>query len=155
MSEVPLRFFHSNRGSITIEFSMVFILFLFILLLSAEISRLCYISASLDFAVSEAAKSAKNKDPSNNSSSASVLQQKLAAHHGILGPFITEGNKVNINIAFSENISDIINNNTSNNDTLSLARYSFRYLYRPFFFPISPYWANTLLLREVIFAQEN
>ncbi|MGM7744266.1 TadE/TadG family type IV pilus assembly protein [Yersinia enterocolitica] len=151
----PLRFFYSHRGSITIEFSMVFILFLFILLSGAEISRLFYISASLDLAVSEAAKSAKNKELTDNSSYASVLQQKLATHDGVLGSFIAKNNEVVASVVFSESISDIMNNRTSTDHNLPLAKYSVSYLYRPIFFPISPSWANTLLLREVIFAQEN
>lgn len=148
-------FFHSNRGSITVEFSFVLILFLFILLSGVEIARLFYISASLDLAVSEAAKSAKNKEPTNNSSYTSVLQQKLTTHYGVLGSFITTENEIKNNVVFSENILDMINNKTSNNNKLPLARYSVSYLYRPVFFPLSLSWANTLLLREVIFVQEN
>ncbi|HDL6963598.1 TPA: pilus assembly protein [Yersinia enterocolitica] len=155
MRVTQLRFFHSNRGSITIEFSMVFILFLFILLSSAEISRLIYISANMDLAVSEAAKSAKNKEPTDNTSYTSVLQEKFIAHHGVLGPFIAENNNVSTNVVFSKNISDLIDNDTSTDHNLPLAKYTVSYLYRPIFFPISPSWANTLLLREVIFAQEN
>ncbi|HHL2561909.1 TPA: TadE/TadG family type IV pilus assembly protein [Yersinia enterocolitica] len=155
MNGIFQRFFYSNRGSITIEFSIVFILFLFILLSSAEISRLFYISSSLDLAVSEAAKSAKNKEPIDNVSYASVLQEKLTTYHGVFGPFIADNNNVSTNVVFSENISDLINNKTSTDNKLPLAKYSVSYLYRPVFFPISPSWANTLLLREVIFAQEN
>lgn len=51
-------FYRSNTGSVTIEFTIVFVIFIFTLLFSAEISRLIYISASLDLAVSEAAKAA-------------------------------------------------------------------------------------------------
>ena len=151
----PLRFFYSHRGSITIEFSMVFIIFLFILLSSAEISRLFYISASLDLAVSEAAKSAKNKESTNNASYISVLKQKLATRRGVLGPFIAENNEIKTDVVFSESISDMINDKTSTDHKLPLAKYSVSYLYRPIFFPISPLWAKKLLLREVIFAQEN
>lgn len=155
MRVTSLRFFYSNRGSITIEFSIVFVLFLFIFLLSAEISRLFYISASLDLAVSEAAKSAKNKDPNNNVSYKSVLQKKLTTHHGVLGSFIVKNNEVTANVVFSESISDMINDKISTDHNLPLAKYSVSYLYRPVFFPISLSWANTLLIREVIFAQEN
>lgn len=150
-----IHFFNSNRGSITVEFSIVLVLFFFVLLSSAEISRLFYISSSLDLAVSEAVKSAKNKESTNSHSYTSVLQRKLATHHGVLGPFISESNKININVVFSENISDLVNNKNSNDSTLPLAKYSISYLYSPVFFPISPSWANTLLLREVVFAQEN
>lgn len=61
MSENIMTFFRSNRGSITIEFSILFVLFLFILLSSAEMARLFYISSNLDLAVSEATKAAKTK----------------------------------------------------------------------------------------------
>ncbi|HHL2499864.1 TPA: TadE/TadG family type IV pilus assembly protein [Yersinia enterocolitica] len=154
MSKTLLCFSRSNRGSITIEFTIIFILFLFMLLLSAEISRLFYISASLDLAVSEAAKSAKNKDPTDNTSYTSVLQEKFMAYHGVLGPFIAENNNVNTDVVFSEDVSDLINNTTSIYTTSPLAKYSVSYLYHPMFFPISSLWANTLLSREVIFVQE-
>lgn len=155
MRKINLFFFHANRGSITIEFSIFFILFLFTLLFSAEIARLLYISANLDLAISEAAKSAKNKDRSNMDSYISVLRSQLISHQGILGSFITEDNALTSNVFFSESISDIINNNTANNTTFPLAKYSVSYSYRPIFFPIPSYWPNILLSREVIFVQEN
>ncbi|WP_235921102.1 TadE/TadG family type IV pilus assembly protein [Yersinia artesiana] len=152
---LPLRFFYSNRGSITIEFLIVFTIFLIIFLSSAEIARLIYISANMDLSVSEAAKSAKNKESTDNTNYTSMLQEKLATYHGVLGPFIAENNNVSTNVIFSENISDLINNKTSTDNKLPLAKYSVSYQYRPIFFPMSSSWANTLLLREVIFAQEN
>lgn len=155
MNVILQHFFHSNRGSVTVEFSFVLILFLLILLSSVEIARLFYISSSLDLAVSEAAKSAKNKDQNNNIRYKSVLQQKLATHHGVLGPFIAKNNEVKTDVFFSESISDMINNKHATGHNLPLAKYSVSYLYRPVFFPISLSWANTLLIREVIFAQEN
>ncbi|WP_145583733.1 TadE/TadG family type IV pilus assembly protein [Yersinia thracica] len=155
MSKMNMLFFHENRGSTTIEFSIILILFLFMLLFSAEIARLLYISANLDLAVSEATKSAKNKDRNNNSSYNSVLRRKLISHHGILGSFIIDDNTLSSNVLFSESISDIINNDTSDNNTLPLAKYSVRYLYRPVFFPIPSYLSTIFLSREVIFVQEN
>ena len=155
MKKTSLHFFFSNRGSITIEFSIVLILFLFILLSGAEVARLFYISSSLDLAVSEAAKSAKNKESTNNSSYISILNKKLAAHQGVLGSFIAKNNEVNINVFFSGNVSDLVNSENSNDTKLPLVKYRISYLYRPVFFPISPSWANTLLLREVVFAQES
>ena len=155
MNEITHRFLHSIRGSVTIEFSFILILLLFILLSSAEISRLFYISSSLDLAISEAAKSAKNKYSNNNVRYKSVLQQKLTTHHGVLGSFIAKNNEVKADVVFSENISDMINDKISTDHNLPLAKYSVSYLYRPVFFPLSPLWVNTLLLREVIFVQEN
>ncbi|QHB33973.1 pilus assembly protein [Yersinia canariae] len=155
MSAIILRFFHSNRGSITVDFSLIIILFLSMLLFSAEIARVLYISASLDLAVSEAAKSAKNKERSDNTSYTSILQQKLISHQGILGSFITEDNLLSSNVVFSRHISDAIENNISDDNTYPLATYSINYLYRPVLFPIPSLWASNLLSREVIFVQEN
>ncbi|WP_145492692.1 TadE/TadG family type IV pilus assembly protein [Yersinia aleksiciae] len=156
MRESRFLFFRTNRGSVTVEFSISFILFLFMILFSAEISRLFYISSSLDLAVSEAAKSAKNKEQSDNTTYQSAFLQKLITQRGVLGTFITSNNAVTANVEFSDNISDIITNNMSAVYTdQKLARYTVSYTYSPIFFPIPSLWANTLLSREVIFVQEN
>jgi tight adherence protein E len=155
------RFLHSHNGSITVEFSIVIILFLFIILSCAEIARLLYISASLDFVVSEAAKSAKNKLVDDSKTYQEVFQEKLMAQQGVLGLFISDNNSVIVNVTFSNGISDIVNNVylESNQNAIYrnevLARYTVSYLYRPILFPISSQWANTLLKREVIFVQES
>ncbi|MDN0108350.1 TadE/TadG family type IV pilus assembly protein [Yersinia rochesterensis] len=154
MRKMNFTFLYENKGSITIEFSIVFILFLLMLLFSAEIARLLYISANLDLAVSEAAKSAKNKERHDDISYTSMLRQKLVSHQGVLGSFITEDNALNANVVFSENISDMINHNTSDNNKLPLAKYSVSYLYHPVFFPILSSWPTILLSREVILVQE-
>ncbi|AHM72024.1 TadE/TadG family type IV pilus assembly protein [Yersinia hibernica] len=155
MGAITLRFFHSNRGSIAIDFSLIIILFIFMLLFSAEIARLLYISASLDLAVSEAAKSAKNKERSDNNSYSSILRQRLISHQGVLGSFITEDNLSISNVLFSRNIPGVINRDISGDNTYPLATYSISYLYQPAFFPISSLWASSLLSREVVFVQEN
>ncbi|MFA3781149.1 TadE/TadG family type IV pilus assembly protein [Yersinia sp. 1652 StPb PI] len=141
----------SNEGSVTIEFTVVFVLFLLTLLSCAEISRLLYISASLDLAVSEAVKSTKNREDSNSA----ILRQSLNAQNGILGAFITNNNAINTTVEFSNNISDLINQIYSGSETSPLAKYTVTYIYHPLFFPISSHWANIQLSREVIFVQEN
>ena len=148
------RFFRSNTGSVTVEFTIVFVLFIFTLLFSAEISRLLYISASLDLAVSEAAKSAKNKEI-NNESYQSIFNSKLIEQQGIFGKFISPNNTV-ATVEFANSIADITSNKMSaQHSNQKLARYTVRYKYKPMFFSIPSIWADSLLSREVIFAQEN
>lgn len=154
MSKITRSFIHSRKGSITIEFSIVFFLFIVTLLFSAEITRLFYTSASLDLAISEAVKSAKNKQRNDSDSYNTVLKKTLLSQQGVLGTFITDDNSVKTSVKFSLSIDDIINNNMSDDNKSPLAKYTVSYLYRPFFFPIPSIWANSLLLREVIFAQE-
>ncbi|WP_409994328.1 TadE/TadG family type IV pilus assembly protein [Yersinia sp. KBS0713] len=156
MCKIKRLFFQSNSGSVAIEFSILFILLIFTLLFSAEISRLLYISASLDLAVSEAAKSAKNKKENDSATYQSVFLNRLMAQQGVLGAFITNNNAVTASVEFSDNISDIIANKMSKVYTdQKLARYSVSYTYSPLFFPIPSVWSNILLSREVIFVQEN
>ncbi|WP_420072500.1 MULTISPECIES: TadE/TadG family type IV pilus assembly protein [unclassified Yersinia (in: enterobacteria)] len=151
MSKMREQFSCSNEGSVTIEFTVVFVLFLLTLLSCAEISRLLYISASLDLAVSEAVKSTKNREDSNSA----ILRQSLTAQNGILGAFITNNNAINTTVEFSNNISDLINQIYSGSETSPLAKYTVTYIYHPLFFPIPSHWANIQLSREVIFVQEN
>ncbi|CNM02738.1 TadE/TadG family type IV pilus assembly protein [Yersinia frederiksenii] len=147
-------FYRSNTGSVTIEFSIVFVLFIFNLLFSAEISRLIYISASLDLAVSEAAKTAKNKEI-NSESYQSIFNSKIIEHQGMFGKFISPDNTV-ATVEFANSIADITSKKmTTHHSTQKLARYSVRYEYKPILFPIPSIWANSLLSREVIFVQEN
>ncbi|CNI12509.1 putative tight adherance operon protein [Yersinia frederiksenii] len=154
MSKITRSFIHSRKGSITIEFSIVFFLFIVMLLFSAEITRLFYTSASLDLAISEAVKSTKNKQRNDSDSYNTVLKKRLLSQRGVLGTFITDDNSVKTSVTFSLSIDDIINNNMSDDNKSPLAKYTVSYLYRPVFFPIPSLWANSLLLREVIFAQE-
>lgn len=156
MRERRWLFLRSNKGSVAIEFSIVFVLFVLTLLFSSEAARLFYISASLDLAVSEAAKSAKNKENGDNATYQSKFFEKLNAQQGMLGKFINQNNHVTVNVSFSNNISDIIADNMSTRYAdQKLARYTVSYTYSPIFFPIPSLWANTLLSREVIFVQEN
>ncbi|CNE66050.1 TadE/TadG family type IV pilus assembly protein [Yersinia mollaretii] len=156
MRVIRFPFFHSNTGSMTIEFSIVIVMFIFSLLFCSEIARLFYISASLDLAVSEAAKSAKNKEQSDSKDYQILFREKLIIQQGVLGTFITANNAVITNVKFSNTISDIISNNMkSTNGNEKLASYTVRYTYKPIFFPIPSLWANNLLSREVIFVQEN
>ncbi|WP_145553407.1 TadE/TadG family type IV pilus assembly protein [Yersinia bercovieri] len=156
MCKIIRLFLRSSNGSVTVEFATVFILFIFTLLFSAEISRLLYISASLDLAVSEAAKSAKNKQEDDSATYQSVFLNSLMAQKGLLGTFITNNNAVTANVEFSDNTADIIANKMSKVYTdQKLARYSVSYTYSPLFFPIPSVWSNILLSREVIFVQEN
>ncbi|CNK50494.1 pilus assembly protein [Yersinia alsatica] len=154
MSKITHSFIHSRKGSITIEFIIVFFLFIVMLLFSAEITRLFYTSASLDLAISEAVKSAKNKQRNDSDSYNTILKKRLLSQQGVLGTFITDDNSVKTSVIFSLSIDDIINNNMSGDNKSPLAKYTVSYLYRPVFFPIPSIWANSLLLREVIFAQE-
>lgn len=156
MCKIIRLFLRSSNGSVTVEFATVFILFIFTLLFSAEISRLLYISASLDLAVSEAEKSAKNKQEDDSATYQSVFLNSLMAQKGLLGTFITNNNAVTANVEFSDNTADIIANKMSKVYTdQKLARYSVSYTYSPLFFPIPSVWSNILLSREVIFVQEN
>ncbi|MBS0054009.1 TadE family protein [Yersinia sp. Marseille-Q3913] len=155
MCKIIRLFLRSSNGSVAVEFAIVFIPFIFSLLFSAEISRLLYISASLDLAVSEAAKSAKNKEIGDSTTYHSAFLKNLMTQQGVLGTFITTNNSVTANVEFSNNISDIITNKMSKIDTgQKLARYTVNYTYSPLFFPIPSIWSNTLLSREVIFVQE-
>lgn len=151
MSKMREQFFRSNEGMVTIEFTIVFVLFLLTLLSCAEIGRLLYISASLDLAVSEAVKSTKNRENNNSA----VLRQNLNSQNGILGTFITNDNAINTTVEFSNSISNLINQTYSGAQRSPLAKYSVTYTYQPLFFPISSHWANIQLSREVIFVQEN
>lgn len=156
MRVMKFRFFRSNIGSMTIEFAIVIVLFIFTLLFCSEIARLFYISASLDLAVSEAAKSAKNKEQSDSKDYQTLFHETLIQQQGVLGTFITANNTVIANVIFSNSISDIINNNTNTiNRNEALASYSVSYTYKPIFFPIPSLWTNNILFREVIFVQEN
>ncbi|CNH46316.1 TadE/TadG family type IV pilus assembly protein [Yersinia pekkanenii] len=163
MNKIRKRFFHSNEGSIAVEFSIVIVLFIFTLLSCAEIARLLYISASLDLAVSETAKSTKNKEIDYNITYQETFHQKLMRQQGVLGSFITANNAIIVNVYFSNSISDMSNNlssltNNNRNERYrgeKLARYTVSYFYRPIFFPFPSSWTNILLKREVIFAQEN
>ncbi|MGP2412232.1 TadE/TadG family type IV pilus assembly protein [Yersinia sp. 2553 StPb PI] len=151
MSKIREQFSRSNEGSVTIDFTVVFVLFLLTLLSCAEIGRLLYISASLDLAVSEAVKSTKNREGSNSA----ILRQSLNAQNGILGVFITNNNAINTTVEFSNSISDLISQIYSGSETSPLAKYTVTYIYQPLFFPIPSRWANIQLSREVIFVQEN
>lgn len=136
MRVIRFPFFHSNTGSMTIEFSIVIVMFIFSLLFCSEIARLFYISASLDLAVSEAAKSAKNKEQSDSKDYQTLSREKLIIQQGVLGTFITANNAVITNVKFSNTISDIISNNMkSTNGNEKLASYTVRYTYKPIFSP--------------------
>lgn len=150
-----LRLLPANRGSIAVEFTLIFILFIFMLLLVVETSRLFYISANLDFALSEAAKTAKNKDDENELSYQQLFDRHFNQQVTVLGALVHTPPSARLTVNFSHSVADLINGNSEeNNHTLPLAHYQVRLNYQPIFLPFPQAWVNTLLSREVIFVQE-
>ncbi|CND01471.1 TadE family protein [Yersinia pseudotuberculosis] len=158
MRDTILRLLPANRGSIAVEFTLIFILFIFMLLLVAETSRLFYISANLDFALSEAAKTAKtakNRDDENALSYQQLFDQNFNRQVTVMGSLINTAPSARLTVKFSHSVAELINGNSEeNNHTLPLAHYQVRLNYQPIFLPFPQVWVNTLLSREVIFVQE-
>lgn len=156
MRHTILRFLHTNRGSIAVEFILVFILFIFMLLLVAETSRLFYLSANLDFALSEAAKTTKNRDNENRLSYQQIFERSFNQQVSVLGSLMNPSTTAQFTVNFSHGITGLLNGNHEiNSPNLPLAHYQVQLAYQPIFLPFPQMWVNTLLSREVIFVQEN
>ena len=145
-----------QRGAVTIEFAFTAIIFLMLVLFIAEISRLAYISAVIDLAVSEAAKEAKNGSARQASDYRNRFETRLFQQGGGLWAFLTRDDAVTVNISWATSITDMINTGGSTADAhfRPLARYQLQYRYHPMFFFIPDIWAYNFLNREVIFVQE-
>jgi Flp pilus assembly protein TadG len=145
----------NQEGVVTVEFSLTVIVFIFMVLFVAETARLSYVSSVIDLAVSEAAKDAKNGPSSVDGGYRNRFEKRLMEQGGALWGFLTKADAVDITIAYSGSINDMISNGGSGNFAKqTLARYQLSYQYHPMFFPFPGFWANNLLTREVIFVQE-
>nr|WP_315289659.1 TadE/TadG family type IV pilus assembly protein [Serratia proteamaculans] len=149
------RFGREQNGVATIEFSLTIILFLFMVLFVAEMSRMAYISSVIDLAISEAAKDAKNA-PASAAGYNARFNARLTQRGGSLWGFLTNKDAVMMNITYSDSLAQMIatGGTAGNARNKPLARYRVNYQYRPMFLPFPNSWANTLFDREVIFVQE-
>lgn len=146
------RFFKNQSGATAVEFSFTCFIFIFMVLFVAEIARLAYVSAVLDLAVSEAAKSAKNA----SSNYRERFNRRLTQQSGGLWSFLTKEDAINFNIYYATSIEDMIKSGgtTADYKNKPLARYQLKYKYHPMFFPFPNNFADSILNREVLFVQE-
>jgi tight adherence protein E len=149
------RFGHEQAGVATIEFSLTIILFLFMVLFVAEISRMAYISSVIDLAISEAAKDAKNA-PAGAAGYNARFNARLNQRGGSLWGFLTNKGAVLVDITYSDSLAQMIatGGTAGNARNKPLARYHVNYKYQPMFVPFPNSLAYSLFDREVIFVQE-
>lgn len=145
-----------QRGAVTVEFAFTIIVFLMLVLFIAEISRLAYVSAVMDLAVSEAAKEAKNGPAGQSGDYRRRFEKRLFEQGGSLWAFLTRKDAVTLHIAYAASIDEMIRQGGSTGDPRArpLARYQLQYRYHPMFCLLPDVWANNFLNREVIFVQE-
>ena len=145
-----------QRGAVTVEFAFTVIPFLIMVLFIAEMSRLAYLSAVIDLAVSEAAKEAKNSSATSSGDYRSYFEKRLFQQGGSLWTFLTRNDAVTIKAAYAASINEMVYSGGSAADPHNrpLARYQLQYRYHPMFFFLPDIWANKYLNREVIFVQE-
>lgn len=155
MRKISRNVLKEQQGVASIEFSLTVIAFIFMVLFVAEIARLAYVSSVIDLAVSEAAKSAKNAPSSVDGGYRNRFEKGLTEQGGVLWGFLTRADAVNVTIAYSRSVNSMIATGGSGNFyKRPLARYKLAYRYQPMFFPFPGQWADSLLIREVIFVQE-
>ncbi|NIH92220.1 tight adherence protein E [Enterobacter asburiae] len=151
------RFYRQQRGVVTIEFALTVTIFLFMVLFIAEMSRMAYVSSTIDLAVSEAAKAGKNA-PQNNHGYEQRYRNILTKQGGALWFFLTDEDAVEMSIHYARSIDDMVNTGGieghSHIHHSPLARYHLLYHYHPMFFPFPKSLADPLFNREVIFVQE-
>ncbi|QKJ88633.1 Flp pilus assembly membrane protein TadE [Paramixta manurensis] len=151
------RFYREQRGVATIEFALTVVLFLFMVLFIAEMSRMAYVSSVIDLAISEAAKEGKNA-PEENGGYQRRFRNTLTEQGGSLWFFLTNEDAVEMSIHYANSVTEMADTGGTEGQAHTrgnaLARYHLLYHYHPMFFPFPTNWASSLFNREVIFVQE-
>lgn len=151
-----LLFFCNRRGVASIEFALTVLLFIFMVLFIAEMSRMAYVSAVIDLAVSEGAKEGKNANDKTSGGYEARFTKHLTEGGGALWFFLNKEDAVSINVTYSNSVTDMIatGGQAGTAEDNALARYQLIYHYHPMFFPFPKSWAGQMFNREVIFVQE-
>ncbi|MEW5558785.1 TadE/TadG family type IV pilus assembly protein [Enterobacter asburiae] len=151
------RFCREQRGVVTIEFALTVMLFLFMVLFVAEMSRMAYVSSVIDLAVSEAAKAGKNA-PQDGDGYQRRYREMLTQQGGSLWSFLTSADAVEMSIHYANSVQEMAETGGVEGKQYTrgnaLARWHLLYHYHPMFFPFPANWADPLFNREVIFVQE-
>lgn len=146
----------SNKGTASIEFSLVLIPFLVSILFIMELCRVMYLTAAIDLALAESARYT-SLEPSVTHYEQNF--NKMLNDNIVLWPLLSSGQSVDATVRHCEKISDL--RNTASNCTIDdasrkkmLAIYSLTYHYKPLFFIFNDGHFDSLFTRKVIYIQE-
>lgn len=151
----------SESGVVAVEFSFLVSIFLFLVFITFEIIRYVFISAVIDFSLSDSAR-ISSINASSTIRYETVFKQNLLSQSKSMVFFIDE-DKLNFSISYCDEIKKIINNKCqsgiSNKNVLAI--YKVSYAYQPIIFsgliPGTDKLINSLrdsLSRQLVYIQE-
>lgn len=150
-----------EKGSVTLEFSFVFIVFMFLIFMIFEVCRFLYISASVDLTLAEAARITSRTESTTNYTA--LFTQNVKEQSALLSMFI-DPQDFTLSIKYCSSVSRAMAGNcsTGNSSKYPLAVYSASYHYRPLLFAFDNNSSvkqlltslNNSLNRRLVFVQE-
>ena len=150
-----------EQGSITLEFSFIFIVFVFLVFLIFEVCRYLYISASVDLTLAEAARITSRTE--NNADYSALFTRNVKEQSALLSMFI-DPRDFTLKITYCSSVSRAMTGNcsTGNSSKFPLAVYSASYRYQPLLFAFDNNSSvkqlltslNNSLNRRLVYVQE-
>ncbi len=150
-----------ERGSVTLEFSFVFIVFVFFIFFIFEINRFMYISATLDLTLAESARVTSRSE--NTQDYTSLFARNVAEQSAIWSMFVNPDD-FTLKVTHCSSVSRAIAGNcvSGNGSLYPLAVYTASYRYRPLLFAFDNNSSikrlltslNSTLNRRLVYVQE-
>lgn len=150
-----------EHGSISLEFSFIFVVFIFFIFLIFEVCRYMYITASVDLTLAEAARISSRTE--NITDYNALFSQNVKEQSALLSMFITPED-FTLKVMYCSSISHAMTGNctTGNGGKYPLAVYIAGYRYRPLLFSFDSADStnklvaslNNPLTRRLVYVQE-
>lgn len=149
-----------EKGIVAVEFSFVIVIFLFMVFFIFEISRYMFISSTIDFMLSSAARTSASRSESNTDYN-ELFRKTITTDNGFWAGFI-DPSLLATRVTFCDTVAQAVANQCSaaDSDLKKLAVYQVSYRYQPLILSGVP-GAETLvaalknsLSRQIIYVQE-
>ncbi|MDU8924168.1 pilus assembly protein [Pasteurellaceae bacterium LIM206] len=162
-----------QQGVATIEFALTIGIFLAVVFMIFELSRLAVISAYWDLSITESVRMVKNQRAPNGDYATlfrkTLLEQRRRLENGTIGLLAEKGNSLEVEVKYAESVRDLADLRfrepkkddqgqpiPPDGQNANLALYTVKYHYNPMiplpFLPKS--WTNRLLERKFVMVQE-
>ncbi|MGR3808761.1 TadE/TadG family type IV pilus assembly protein [Pasteurella testudinis] len=158
------RFIRNAKGVSTVEFALTIPFFILLLSMIFELARISLLSAYLDYALSEAAREAKNRYIRGGDYQ-QIFTNKLEQEK--TWQFLNFGGSFDIKTEYADDLKALLSNQyrtpvfdaqgniiSPTGSDAGLARYSFNYHYHSWIPLVPEKWISPIFHREIVVVQE-
>lgn len=154
MSRAIKQFFYRDNGTISIEFAVIFPLFLSLFLFTLEFSRMMFIGSSLDLMSTQIGR--KSMLDENSNIDYSIEFNRILGEEIPLWPFLTTTNDFHVTVKFCQTIDDVIEDRCDFSSSVHdrIVFYTIEYRYYAAFTQFFSRFFDSSLTKKIVMYRE-